>query len=66
MANLLLHLLQLQPELLTLDGAPPGRKMKGVASWERSKEEMEEKELKQPSSEPTRIKIFEGGWVKPS
>lgn len=54
---------QLKPELLTLDGAPFGRKMKGVASWERSKEETEEKQMavKQPSSEPTRIKIFEGG-----
>lgn len=61
-------LLQLQPELLALDGAPFGRKMKGVASWERSKEEPEEKEmaLKQPSTEPSRIKIFEGGWVRPS
>lgn len=40
--------------------------MKGVASWERPKEETEEKEMsvKQPSSEPTRIKIFEGGWVR--
>lgn len=40
-----------------------GRKMKGVASWDRSKEEQVEKEVsvKQPSAEPTRIKIFEGG-----
>lgn len=57
---------QLQPELLALDAAPFGRKMKGVASWERSKEEAEEREmaLKQPGAEPTRIKIFEGGWVE--
>uniref|UniRef100_H3CZF1 HIVEP zinc finger 2a n=1 Tax=Tetraodon nigroviridis TaxID=99883 RepID=H3CZF1_TETNG len=55
---------QLKPELLALDAAPLGRKMKGVASWERPKEETEEKEMsvKQPSSEPTRIKIFEGGY----
>lgn len=40
-----------------------GRKMKGVVSWDRSKEEQVEKEVsvKQPANEPTRIKIFEGG-----
>lgn len=43
-----------------------GRKMKGVVSWDRSKEEQVEKEVsvKQPSAEPTRIKIFEGGYVQ--
>lgn len=43
-----------------------GRKMKGVVSWERSKEEQVEKEVsvKQPAAEPTRIKIFEGGYVQ--
>lgn len=42
-----------------------GRKMKGVVSWDRSKEEQVEKEVsvKQPAAEPTRIKIFEGGYV---
>lgn len=42
-----------------------GRKMKGVVSWDRSKEEQVEKEVsvKQPATEPTRIKIFEGGYV---
>uniref|UniRef100_A0A8C9XA37 HIVEP zinc finger 2a n=1 Tax=Sander lucioperca TaxID=283035 RepID=A0A8C9XA37_SANLU len=41
-----------------------GRKMKGVVSWDRSKEEQVEKEVsvKQPATEPTRIKIFEGGY----
>jgi len=45
-----------------------GRKMKGVVSWDRSKDEQAEKEVsvKQPVSEPTRIKIFEGGYVKQS
>lgn len=43
-----------------------GRKMKGVVSWDRSKEEQVEKEVsvKQPATEPTRIKIFEGGYVQ--
>lgn len=43
-----------------------GRKMKGVVSWDRSKEEQVEKEVsvKQPTTEPTRIKIFEGGYVQ--
>ena len=43
-----------------------GRKMKGVVSWDHSKEEQVEKEVsvKQSSAEPTRIKIFEGGYVQ--
>ncbi|XP_037304647.2 transcription factor HIVEP2a [Pungitius pungitius] len=56
---------QLKPELMPLDAGTPVRKMKGVASWERSKEEQVEKEVsvKQPDrTEPTRIKIFEGGY----
>ena len=43
-----------------------GRKMKGVVSWDRSKEEQVEKEVsaKQSANEPSRIKIFEGGYVQ--
>lgn len=55
--------LQLKPELMPIDVSHLGRKMKGVVSWDRSKDEPVEKEVsvKQPSTEPTRIKIFEGG-----
>uniref|UniRef100_A0A3B4WWA4 HIVEP zinc finger 2a n=1 Tax=Seriola lalandi dorsalis TaxID=1841481 RepID=A0A3B4WWA4_SERLL len=55
---------QLKPELMPVDVSHFGRKMKGVVSWDRSKEEQVEKEVsvKQPSNEPTRIKIFEGGY----
>ncbi|CAJ1077668.1 transcription factor HIVEP2a [Xyrichtys novacula] len=55
---------QLKPELMPVDVGHFGRKMKGVVSWDRSKEEQVEKEVsvKQPTSEPTRIKIFEGGY----
>ncbi|XP_029352733.1 transcription factor HIVEP2a [Echeneis naucrates] len=55
---------QLKPELMPVDISHFGRKMKGVVSWDRSKEEQVEKEVsvKQPASEPTRIKIFEGGY----
>ncbi|KAM9355925.1 transcription factor HIVEP2a isoform 2-T2 [Pholidichthys leucotaenia] len=55
---------QLKPELMPVDISHFGRKMKGVVSWERSKEEQVEKEVsvKQPATEPTRIKIFEGGY----
>ncbi|XP_060907509.1 transcription factor HIVEP2a [Labrus mixtus] len=55
---------QLKPELMPVDAGHFGRKMKGVMSWDRSKEEQVEKEVsvKQPANEPTRIKIFEGGY----
>ncbi|XP_056150407.1 transcription factor HIVEP2a [Lampris incognitus] len=55
---------QLKPELMPVDITKLGRKMKGVVSRDRSKEEQGEKEAttKQPASEPTRIKIFEGGY----
>ncbi|KAM7368348.1 hypothetical protein PAMP_014572 [Pampus punctatissimus] len=55
---------QLKPELMPVDVSNFGRKMKGVVSWDRSKEEQVEKEVsvKQPTTEPTRIKIFEGGY----
>lgn len=57
---------QLKPELMPVDVAHFGRKMKGVVSWDRSKEEQVEKEVsvKAATSEPTRIKIFEGGYVR--
>lgn len=56
-------ILQLKPELMPVDVGHFGRKMKGVVSWDRSKEEQVEKEVsvKQTTNEPTRIKIFEGG-----
>ncbi|KAK1888978.1 Transcription factor HIVEP2, partial [Dissostichus eleginoides] len=59
-----LRLDQLKPELMPVDVSHFGRKMKGVVSWDRSKEEQVEKEVsaKQPSAEPSRIKIFEGGY----
>ncbi|KAF3703188.1 enhancer-binding protein 2 -like protein [Channa argus] len=55
---------QLKPELMPVDISNFGRKMKGVVPWDRSKEEQVEKEVsvKQPAAEPTRIKIFEGGY----
>ncbi|XP_038133415.1 transcription factor HIVEP2a [Cyprinodon tularosa] len=55
---------QLKPELMPVDVSHFGRKMKGVVSWERSKEEQVEKEvsIKPPAAEPARIKIFEGGF----
>ncbi|XP_047243581.1 transcription factor HIVEP2a isoform X2 [Girardinichthys multiradiatus] len=55
---------QLKPELMPIDVSHFGRKMKGVVSWDRSKEEQIEKEVsvKQPAAEPARIKIFEGGY----
>ncbi|XP_062267177.1 transcription factor HIVEP2a isoform X1 [Platichthys flesus] len=55
---------QLKPELMPVDVCNFGRKMKGVVSWDRSKEEQVEKEVsaKQSASEPSRIKIFEGGY----
>lgn len=56
--------LQLKPELMPVEF---GRKMKGVVSWDHSKEEQEQQKevpVKQPVNEPTRIKIFEGGYVE--
>nr|XP_019962841.1 PREDICTED: transcription factor HIVEP2-like [Paralichthys olivaceus] len=55
---------QLKPELMPVDVCNFGRKMKGVVSWDRSKEEQVEKEVsaKQSATEPSRIKIFEGGY----
>ncbi|XP_054618699.1 transcription factor HIVEP2a [Dunckerocampus dactyliophorus] len=55
---------QLKPELMPVDVRHFGRKMKGVASWERSKEEHVDKDvnIKPTATEPTRIKIFEGGY----
>nr|XP_057923041.1 transcription factor HIVEP2a [Doryrhamphus excisus]XP_057923049.1 transcription factor HIVEP2a [Doryrhamphus excisus]XP_057923055.1 transcription factor HIVEP2a [Doryrhamphus excisus]XP_057923064.1 transcription factor HIVEP2a [Doryrhamphus excisus] len=55
---------QLKPELMPVDVRHFGRKMKGVASWERSKEEHADKDvaIKRTATEPTRIKIFEGGF----
>uniref|UniRef100_A0AAV2KCJ5 C2H2-type domain-containing protein n=1 Tax=Knipowitschia caucasica TaxID=637954 RepID=A0AAV2KCJ5_KNICA len=55
---------QLKPELMPVDVSKFGKKMKGVVSWDRSKDEPEQKEVsvKPAIVEPTRIKIFEGGY----
>ncbi|XP_019727011.1 transcription factor HIVEP2a [Hippocampus comes] len=55
---------QLKPELMPVDISHFGRKMKDVALWERPKEERVEKDVsvKRSATEPTRIKIFEGGY----
>ncbi|XP_061668090.1 transcription factor HIVEP2a [Syngnathoides biaculeatus] len=55
---------QLKPELMPVDISHFGRKVKDVALWERPKEEHVEKDvsIKPTSTEPTRIKIFEGGY----
>ncbi|KAK7907299.1 hypothetical protein WMY93_015911 [Mugilogobius chulae] len=55
---------QLKPELMPVDVSKFGKKMKGVVSWDRSKDDQGEKEvpIKPPTIEPTRIKIFEGGY----
>ncbi|XP_077366460.1 transcription factor HIVEP2a isoform X2 [Festucalex cinctus] len=55
---------QLKPELMPVDISHFGRKMKDVALWERPKEERVEKDVsvKRNAAEPTRIKIFEGGY----
>lgn len=55
---------QLKPELMPIDVSKFGRKMKGVVSWDRSKDDQGEKDVsvKPATVEPTRIKIFEGGY----
>ncbi|XP_068609508.1 transcription factor HIVEP2a [Brachionichthys hirsutus] len=53
---------QLQPELMPSDATDFVKKMKGVEIWNRSNKEQIEKDVKRPSTEPTRIKIFEGGY----
>lgn len=51
----------MKPELIKLDIGKLGKKVKGVMTRERVKEDHGEKESK--PAEPTRIKIFEGGYV---
>ncbi|KAJ3606603.1 hypothetical protein NHX12_026124, partial [Muraenolepis orangiensis] len=57
---------QLKPELMPVEVCKLVRKMKGVVSRERSKEEQGEREVSSKAgnqpAEPTRIKIFEGGY----
>uniref|UniRef100_W5KT49 HIVEP zinc finger 2a n=1 Tax=Astyanax mexicanus TaxID=7994 RepID=W5KT49_ASTMX len=53
---------QMKPELMQLDVGKFGKKMKGVNSRERGKEDHGEKEASSKQHEPTRIKIFEGGY----
>ncbi|TSL47652.1 hypothetical protein Baya_7233 [Bagarius yarrelli] len=53
---------QIKPELIKLDVGKLGKKMKGVMSRDRLKEDHGEKEASSKQTEPTRIKIFEGGY----
>lgn len=55
---------QLKPELIQFDVGKFGKKMKGISSRDRGKEDHGEKEASSKQAEPTRIKIFEGGYVK--
>ncbi|XP_017556566.2 transcription factor HIVEP2a [Pygocentrus nattereri] len=56
------NLEQMKPELMQLDVGKFGKKMKGVNSRDRGKEDHGEKEASSKQHEPTRIKIFEGGY----
>ncbi|XP_053344060.1 transcription factor HIVEP2a [Clarias gariepinus] len=53
---------QMKPELVKLDIGKLGKKIKGVMSRDRVKEDHGEKEASSKQAEPTRIKIFEGGY----
>lgn len=55
----------MKPELVKLDIAKLGKKIKGVIPRDsRVKEDHGEKEASSKQAEPTRIKIFEGGYVQ--
>ncbi|KAG5846597.1 hypothetical protein ANANG_G00116670 [Anguilla anguilla] len=53
---------QMKPELMQLDVSKFEKKMKGINSRDRVKEDHGEKEISSKQAEPTRIKIFEGGY----
>ncbi|KAI5627142.1 transcription factor HIVEP2 isoform X1 [Silurus asotus] len=53
---------QMKPDLIKLDISKLGKKIKGVISRDRVKEDHGEKEASLKQAEPTRIKIFEGGF----
>lgn len=53
----------MKPELIQLDVGKFGKKMKGIVSRDRGKEDHGEKDACSKQAEPTRIKIFEGGYV---
>ncbi|XP_029589541.1 transcription factor HIVEP2 [Salmo trutta] len=53
---------QMKPELMQLDVSKYGKKIKGLSSRDRVKEDHGEKEASSKPAEPTRIKIFEGGY----
>lgn len=53
---------QIKPEIIKLDVGKLGKKMKSVMSRDRVKEDHGEKEASSKQAEPTRIKIFEGGY----
>lgn len=55
---------QLKPEIIQFDVGKFGKKMKGISLRDRGKEDHGEKEASSKQAEPTRIKIFEGGYVK--
>lgn len=54
----------MKPELMKLDIGKLGKKIKGVISRDRVKEDHGDKEISSKQTEPTRIKIFEGGYVQ--
>lgn len=54
----------MKPELMKLDIGKLGKKIKGVISRDRLREDHGEKEASSKQAEPTRIKIFEGGYVQ--
>lgn len=54
----------MKPEFMKLDIGKLGKKIKGVISRDRVKEDHGEKDASSKQAEPTRIKIFEGGYVQ--
>ncbi|XP_028970492.2 transcription factor HIVEP2a isoform X2 [Esox lucius] len=53
---------QMKPDLMQRDVNKYGKKIKGLSSRERVKEDHGEKEVSSKQAEPTRIKIFDGGY----
>ncbi|KAJ8396172.1 hypothetical protein AAFF_G00020390, partial [Aldrovandia affinis] len=53
---------QMKPEIMQLDVNKFEKKVKGISSRDRVKEDHGEKEISPKQAEPARIKIFEGGY----
>ncbi|KAI1895754.1 hypothetical protein AGOR_G00109960 [Albula goreensis] len=53
---------QEKPELMQLDMIKSEKKPRGISCRDRVKEDHKEKEVSSKQAEPTRIKIFEGGY----